>query len=62
MKKYKVTLWFKPIKEIGFQGCFSYETVTAPSNTEARKFAKENLLAFRGYTAKIISVRVQKSS
>ena len=57
MNKYEVTLWFNAIPEIGFHGCYSYETVIASSNSEARKYAKENLLSHRSYTAKIISIR-----
>ena len=57
MNKYEVTLWFNAIPSMGFQGCYSYETVTASSNSDARKYAKEHLLAHRGYTAKIVSIR-----
>lgn len=61
MKQYEVTLWFFASPSLGFQGCYSYETVTASSNSEARKFAKDKLLTHRGYSAKIISVRLKNS-
>ena len=57
MNKYRITLFYKADPSIGFRGCYNYETISAPSNKEARKYAKDNLLSFRGYSAKLVSVR-----
>ena len=61
MKRYEVTLWLYAIPDIGFHGCYSYETVTASCHADARRYAKEHLLSIRGYMAKIISIRIKRS-